>query len=289
MNAPPASVPIFIGFLVQVLTERGELDAAAGELAAAGWDEAMPDHWWYAGVLWARGSLRLATGRTDEGIEDLLEFARRDRRDGLVPTMHRPSASYAAPLLAQSGDREQARELIEQELAEARAWGTPRTIGEALRGQGLVTGGPEGLALLREAVATLESSPGRLELARALIDLGGALRRANRRAEARDPLRRGVDLAHRCGARLLAARGEQELRATGAKPRRQVLTGVEALTASERRIADMAAEGLTNREIAQALFVTAKTVETHMGHVLQKLDVRGRGEIAAVLSATATA
>jgi DNA-binding CsgD family transcriptional regulator len=287
--APAASVPIFIGFLVNVLTERGALDSAQSELSAAGWDEAVPDHWWYSGVLWSRGYLRLAMGRTREGVDDLLEFARRLHRDGLVPTMQRPWASLAAPLLAQLGDREQARELAERELDEARAWGTPRTIGGALRGLGTVIGGAQGIERLRESVVTLEASPARLELARALIDLGAALRRANQRAHARDPLRRGLDLAHRCGARLLEDRAAHELRATGAKPRRQLLTGVEALTASERRVAEMAAEGLTNREIAQALFVTAKTVETHMGHVFQKLDVRARGEVDAVLRSAAGA
>jgi DNA-binding CsgD family transcriptional regulator len=289
IGAPPASVPIFIGFLVNVLTERGDLDAAWRELTAAGWDQAVPDHWWYTGVLWSRGYLRLASGRTQEGIDDLLEFARRLHRDGLVPTMQRPWASLAAPLLAQLGDRDRARGLAERELQEARAWGTPRVIGGALRGLGTMTGGAEGIRLLREAVTILDASPARLELARALIDLGAALRRANQRSQARDPLRRGLDLAHRCGAGLLEARATDELRATGARPRRQVLSGVDALTASERRIADLAAEGLTNREIAQALFVTGKTVETHMGHVFQKLGIRSRGELVSALGAVTVA
>jgi DNA-binding CsgD family transcriptional regulator len=283
IGASAPSVPIFIGYLVNVLTERGDLEAAQRELTAPGWDQVMPDHWWYAGVLWSRGYLRLATGRTQEGIDDLLDFGRRLHRDGLVPTMQRPWASLAAPLIAQLGDQERARELAECELQEARAWGTPRAIGGALRGLGAVTGGAKGIELLRRSVATLEASPARLELARALIDLGAVLRRDNQRSRAREPLRRGLDLAHRCGARLLEDRAAHELRATGAKPRRLLLSGVEALTASERRVAEMAAEGMTNREIAQMLFVTGKTVETHMGHVFQKLDVRARGELGAAL------
>jgi DNA-binding CsgD family transcriptional regulator len=287
--APPASVPVFTAFLVNVLTERGDLDAATSELAAAGLEDTVPDHWWYADALWSRGYLRLALGRTQDGIDDLLEFARHKHRDAQVPTMQRPWASHAAPLLAQLGDREEALELAERELEEARAWGTPRAIGQALRGLGIVTGGPGGIELLRDSVRALEASPTRLELARALVDLGAALRRANRRSQARDPLRRGLDLAHRCGARPLEARADHELRATGARPRRLLVTGVDALTASERRIAEMATEGLTNREIAQALFVTTKTIETHMAHVFQKLDVRARNELAPVLQSAISA
>jgi DNA-binding CsgD family transcriptional regulator len=279
----PAALAILTALRVNTLTDRGELDEAASAITAAGMDGDIFDHWWFGEALWSRGYLRLAQARTAEGIADLVEFGRRYHRDGLVPTVLRPWASHAAPVLAQRGQVDEARALAECELAEARAWGTPRAIGQALRGLGLVSGGPAGIELLHESVSTLEASPARLEHARALIDLGAAQRRANQRAQAREPLRRGLDLAHRCGARLLEARADEELRATGARPRSVVLTGVDALTASERRIAEMAAEGLSNREIAQALFVTVKTVETHMGHVFQKLDVSSRRDIGQAL------
>jgi DNA-binding CsgD family transcriptional regulator len=149
-----------------------------------------------------------------------------------------------------------------------------------LRNAGVVIGGSEGEALLREAVATLERAGVGLERARALVELGALLRRDNRRREARDLLRDGLDLAHRAGARSLADRAATELRATGAKPRRAPLTGVDSLTASERRVA---AQGLTNREIAQALFVTARTVEGHLTRTFQKLDLRSRDELTAAL------
>jgi len=116
-----------------------------------------------------------------------------------------------------------------------------------------------------------------------LVELGAALRRANRRREAREPLREGLDLAHRCGATALAERARTELGAAGARPRKTVLWGIESLTPSELRVARMAAEGMTNREIAQSLFVTTKTVETHLRHVYQKLDVAGRGGLTGVL------
>jgi DNA-binding CsgD family transcriptional regulator len=200
-----------------------------------------------------------------------------------------PCAAAVAPLLVRRGEGEKARRLAERELEEARAWGTRRAVGQGLRSLGVVVGGEEGISLLRDAVAALEQSPSRLQHARALIDLGAALRRANRRAEAREPLREGLDLAHRCGARPLEARAEEELRATGARPRRLMLSGVESLTASERRIARLAAEGRTNREIAEGLFVTIKTVETHMGHVFQKLDVGSRRDLAGALAESAPA
>ena len=124
-----------------------------------------------------------------------------------------------------------------------------------------------------------------LERARALVELGAHLRRANRRREARDLLREALDIAHHAGARPIADRAETELRATGAKPRRAPLRGVESLTASERRVAELAAQGLTNREIAQALFVTARTVEGHLTRTFQKLDLRSREDLAEALGA----
>jgi DNA-binding NarL/FixJ family response regulator len=128
-----------------------------------------------------------------------------------------------------------------------------------------------------------------VELARALYELGAHMRRAGRRADARTLLGRALDLAHRAGAGALAARADTELRASGAKPRRIALSGLEALTASERRVAELAAEGLTNRQIAQALFVTMRTVEGHLTRVFGKLELRSRDELAGALAGTTRA
>ena len=130
----------------------------------------------------------------------------------------------------------------------------------------------------------LEPSQARLEHARALVELGSAMRRANRRSEAREPLRRGLELATACGASPLAERAETELLASGARPRRIALSGVDSLTPSERRVAQMAAEGGTNREIAQALFVTQKTVEVHLSSVYRKLDIASRSQLSKALA-----
>jgi DNA-binding CsgD family transcriptional regulator len=123
-----------------------------------------------------------------------------------------------------------------------------------------------------------------LEHARSLVELGAAIRRAGRRADAREPLAAGMELAHRCAAEPLARRAREELVATGARPRRMLRTGVDALTASELRVARMAAAGMTNREIAQALFVTLRTVQTHLTHAYAKLDIASREELPAALA-----
>ena len=131
----------------------------------------------------------------------------------------------------------------------------------------------------------LAGSPARLEHARALIDLGAALRRGNSRSEARQLLREGIELAHRCGATALTQRANDELAATGAHRRNVLLSGLDELTASERRVAQMAAAEMSNKEIAQALFVTVKTVEQHLGRVYRKLDLSSRRQLAGALSA----
>jgi DNA-binding NarL/FixJ family response regulator len=122
-----------------------------------------------------------------------------------------------------------------------------------------------------------------LERAQALSDLGTALRRAGRRVEAREPLRLAVDLAHRAGAGALEEHALAELRAAGARPRRRVLSGPGALTRSERRIAELAAAGYRNREIAEELFVTLATVEFHLANVFRKLGIRSRTQLAGAL------
>jgi DNA-binding NarL/FixJ family response regulator len=158
-------------------------------------------------------------------------------------------------------------------------------MGVALRAVGLVAGGQHGQALLRQAIEVLAGPDTRLEQARALTDLGALLRRGNHRVEARHLLSQALDAAHHLGATALARKAETELRATGARPRRVLLSGLEALTASERRIAELAAEGLTNREIAQTLFVTARTVEGHLTNVFHKLDITARSALPDALTA----
>jgi DNA-binding CsgD family transcriptional regulator len=158
-----------------------------------------------------------------------------------------------------------------------------RVVIRDLRILGLAERGRRGIELLSEAVPAGDEIPTRLEQILALIDLGAALRRANQRAAAREPLRRALDLSHRGGATAIAQRARTALAATGARPRRVMLSGVESLTPSERRIAGLAAQGLTTRGIAEALFITPKTVEFHLRHSYRKLEISGRGELADAL------
>ena len=107
--------------------------------------------------------------------------------------------------------------------------------------------------------------------------------RAGQRDEARGLLRAGQEGAAGCGATPLVERAHRELLATGARPRRTAAAGRDGLTPSELRVTEMAAGGQTNREIAQALFVTEKTVETHLGRAFMKLGVRSRKQLAQAL------
>ena len=251
-----------------ILVERGALDEAETELAAG---EAVR----HDGTLWlmlqARAALDRARGKTSDAAARA--HAQRSSDGGV-------SVLGAAVLALSLGRTEEARALAAGAVEHARRWAVPSTLGMALRIQGLVTGE---LEPLRAAVDALAPSPRRLEYARARVDLGAALRRANRRADAREELAAGMELAHRCGADALAARAREELVACGARPRRLVRTGVDALTPSELRVAQLAAAGHSNREIAQALFVTRKTVETHLGGIYRKLGVNAREHLAGKL------
>lgn len=153
----------------------------------------------------------------------------------------------------------------------------------ALRTSGLVAGGDEGVALLREATEALSGSPALLERARAHVELGAALRRARRPRDARAPLRDGLALARECGATGLADRARDELRAAGGRIVREARRGVDALSPRELRIAELAADGLGNPEIAQTLFITRKTVESHLRTIFRKLGIGSRTELAPLL------
>jgi DNA-binding NarL/FixJ family response regulator len=89
--------------------------------------------------------------------------------------------------------------------------------------------------------------------------------------------------ARLCGADAVAARADDELVTAGARPRRDPTESRSNLTASELRVARLAAEGMTNREIAQALFVTENTIETHLRSVFRKLEIRSRSQLARAL------
>jgi DNA-binding CsgD family transcriptional regulator len=263
------------------LIEQGNIPAAAqlvDELVRPE-NEMAP----LAGVLLeARGRVRIAQGRYAEGAADL-------RRAGQAHesiAAHNPNILHWRSSLALALGREssEACALAERELELARELGYPRAIGVALRVRGLLAPAKEGLAMLIEAAAILRDSPARLEHARTLFHLGAALRRDGQRAAARAPLRDALDLADRLGAEALAANTTVELSAAGGRPRRRQLTGAASLTPTERRIADLAAAGASNKDIAQALFVSLKTVEMHLGRTYRKLGIHSRAQLPVALS-----
>jgi DNA-binding CsgD family transcriptional regulator len=269
-------------FLADALMEQGKLDDAAAALEGADVGGSIPDGAPPFFYLDSRARLRLLRGEA-AGLDDMLEAGRRFEAIGGRNPAFMPWRSHAALALLRLGEHGEARRLVEEEVELARTWGAPRALGAALRAAGLIEGGERGLTLLEEAVGVLADSPAKLEHAKARTELGAALRRANHRSEAREHLRQAVELATICGAVPLVRRAETELLATGARPRRVSLRGVEALTPSERRVAEMAAEGPTNREIAQALFVTPKTVEVHLSSAYRKLGISSRSQLPAAL------
>jgi DNA-binding CsgD family transcriptional regulator len=238
-------------------------------------------------LLSTRSHLRAATGDARRALEDQVD-SRRAYGGFTEPDPNFSGWLRHARMLHATGRAEEAARDAGAALAYARIWGTPGYIGQALVVAGLIRGGAAGLGMLREAVAELERSPARRELVLALIELGGALRRAGERAAAREPLRRALDLADAGGMTAAAERAREELRVTGARVTRPSLSGLESLTPSERRIVDLAAAGRSNPEIAQTLFVTVKTVEMHLGHAYRKLGVHSRRELAGIVGAPET-
>lgn len=277
--------PFALEFLVEALIERGQLsdcNAALGSIDLEPLAGTLPG----AQLLEARSRLRIAEGRPHDAVPDLRSLGETMQTLGFEnpnATAWRSRLALALPAEASH----ESRKLVEAELAWAQRARQPRALGVAMRAKGLLTGGDAGIALLENANRILSECPSRLEQACTMTELGAALRRANRRAAAREPLRHAVDLAHCCGASVLAGRAFEELKATGARPRSFVRTGIDALTPTERRISGMAAKGLSNPDIAQALFVERKTVENHLGNVFRKLDIRSRDELDRILSPAA--
>ncbi len=276
-----ASVRCLLAVIASCHIEQGRLEQAESILAPMDPDADEPV--WDTLLLHTRARLRLAQRRPQEALADALQAGSRieaiyaDASPGGLPW--RSTAAIAQLAL---GEPKEARSLAGDELARARKLGLTRVMIRDLRILGL-TLNSQGIPKLAAAVQTGDSYPDRLEHVRALIDYGAALRRRNRRADAREPLRRGLDLSHRGGAAVLESRAQTELTASGARPRRSAASGPLSLTASQGRVAALAVQGLTTRQIAEALFVTPKTVEFHLRQTYQKLGVASRDELSEAL------
>jgi DNA-binding CsgD family transcriptional regulator len=273
--------PVGLAALGVVLVERGRVGEAEELLMQDRFGRRSVRVPWF---LEARARVHAAGGRPDEALEDLFECGRIEQDWGVRTPAFSTWRVYAVPLLASLGRRDEAMRLAREEVERCRAFAAPGPLGAALRTLGLLEDGDASVVLLDEAVEISRMSSERLEQAMALLEQGAALRRTGRRAAARGPLGEALELARGCGAEVLAARAHDELVAAGARPRRDPTQSRSRLTASELRVARLAAEGMTNREIAQALFVTEKTIETHLRSVFRKLAIASRSQIARALA-----
>jgi DNA-binding CsgD family transcriptional regulator len=266
------------GLRVHIHLERGDLAAARDALEQI--DDPPPGSMDFPIGLFARASLALAAGEPAQALRDA-ETAGQLLRDGFgidhpgfVPWQR--TAVMAALALA---EHDRARQRADELLERARWSGVARAIGLALRTQAALADGEERRRLLEEAANVLAGSPSTLERAHALVELGTACRRTGLRPAAERRLREGMQLADAMGAAPLVEAARHELRALGLRPRRSAVTGPDSLTPTERRVAELAASGLTNRQTAEALFVTVKTVETHLARIYQKLGIGTRTEL----------
>ena len=268
-TSPPLAVAWAAALGVDALTCLGRLDEADAMAAVAA--ERDPPEGWIHTLTFrqARGALRVAQHRPDEALADLLAAGEGWQALGVTNPAVASWRTAAVAAYRALGQHDEAAALAGEQLALARKAGRPLTLGIALRVHGD----------LAEAIGVLEPGPARYELALALADHGARLRRSGQRTQAREPLLRALDLAERTGAAGLAAEVKRELLAAGARPRRAALTGPDALTAGERRVAALAADGASNRQIAEHLFVTQATVETHLRHAFRKLNITSRAEL----------
>jgi DNA-binding CsgD family transcriptional regulator len=271
--------PFSVGFLIEAMIEVGQLQEADEALRTRGLDGPLPSIFALDVLLDRRGRLRIAQGRLEEGVDDMLEAGRRMQwRPNPVENWR----SYVASALVELDRGEEARSLVANELELAQRVGAPRQIAIAERTAALLQE-PVDLERLGRSAEMAAAAGARLEQARALTDLGAGVRRAGERVRAREILHVALDLATRCGASVLAERAREELRAAGGRVRRVPLKGPGSLTPCERRVARMAADGLSNREIAGALFLAPRTIETHLSHVYTKLEIASRAELPCAL------
>ncbi len=271
--------------LVCALAERGAFDEARDVLRERGLDGSMDGMPWESAVIHARARLWLAAGDYERALaEALLSGSLREDCGRPNPTWT-PWRSTAALALAHLGRREEAVAMADAELALAERFGAPVPIAGALHARAVAEPDDAArVALCERALAVAAGTPALLESVRARLELGSTLARMGRRIEARDALRPALADADAAGAVLLAQRARRELVATGLRPRHAALEGAAALTPRQRQVCELAAAGKGNRQIAQALFLSIKTVETHLAAGYRKLGVGTRAELAAQLA-----
>ncbi len=268
--------------LADALVERGELDQAEATLGQVTCPQPLPPLAHYDWYLHTRAGLRLAQQRHAEALRDALEVGTRYESLGGCNPAFIAWRSQAAMAYLGLGEPASAIRYADQEVERARAWGSPRVLGRTLRVAG-ITRNREGLSLLQDAREVLADSQAVLERARTSLTLGTLQHQLGDPVTARQTLWEGLEEARRCGAEPLARQAHDALIAAGARPRRRSRTGLAGLTPTEGRVATLAATGKTNRELAQALFVSPKTIEMHLGNVFRKLDIQSRTQLGSAL------
>ncbi|WKD37558.1 AAA family ATPase [Streptomyces xanthophaeus] len=285
-DAARTGVSNLLAHRVIALAERGRAAEAERLIADIDVEEAN-DSGELNRFLYARGVLRASVGDPAGALADFRECGRRQLGRDVESLVNTPWRSAAAECLLLLGETPQALALAEEDSRYAAAWGTPRVRGRALRVLGAATGGRRGLELTAEAVGILRGTSFDIELIPALVTHGLQLTAAGQPRRARPLLREAAAAAERLGAIRLSASAERALRVSGSRRRNTSLTGPGSLTAGERRIAALAADGRTNAEISELLHLALRTVETHLTSTYRKLGIRRRVDLRAVLSSDA--
>ncbi len=275
---PPIMVPVNASFRVRALTEQGRLEEAQEELVAGGIEHGPGGPTVLRWVPWGRAILHEAQGDLAGVRADVAPLEEDDRSGRSMKALS--WRALLARTIARGGYSEEADRLATEHLEWAEWWDRPGALGIAQRAFALAGPAGERTDRMRAAAETLAGSALRTEEAKARTELGISLLRGGLKKDGRAELEAGLELATACGARQTAAAAAEELAIAGAPPRRLAF---DELTASERRVAEYAAEGRTNREIAEELFVTPKTVENHLTRVYAKLGVGSRRELSSAL------
>jgi len=275
---PPIMVPVNASFRVRALTEQGKLEEAEAEMVAAGIEHSPGGPTVLRWIPWGRAVLHEAQGDAAAVRADVAPLEDDDRTGRSMKALS--WRALLARAIARSGYSEEADRLATRHLEWAEWWGRSAALGTAQRSYALAGPPEERIERMSVAVETLASSPTRTEEAKARTELGVALLRSGRKGDGQKQLEAGLEIATDCGARTTAQAAVEELDIAGAAHRRLAF---DELTASERRVAEYAAEGWTNREIAEELFVTPKTVENHLTRVYSKLGVGSRRDLGTAL------
>ncbi|MBB5121915.1 helix-turn-helix transcriptional regulator [Streptomyces eurocidicus] len=283
VRGPSSPLPYIA--LGSALLSQGQLERAETALAHGGRRGVDRRIWEWHHHLYTLGRVRRERGDLDGALELWQRCGRSLEEAGVTNPVLAPWWLPTASVLVQLGRRSEAAAVAEGAQERVRRWGTPRGIGLGLLAAGVVADGRARLDLLAEAVDALAASPARLEQAKAQYQLGYELLRHEDTRGARRHLRGAIELATRCGYHILGGLARKLLVAAGGRMPQLAASPVDSLTDSERRVADLARRGVSNKEIADALFVTPRTVEMHLTNVYRKLDVRGRAELPRSLGA----